>query len=306
MSKKITQLSLQPSAKEVLSRDMLLFAGRDRINPGLANNVYQNYKVSAESFVTYVNSNIAFPIKLNDQFLQSPGVESVVSNQEYNVCDIDSLTFNNFGVVTDLTSSTKTKRSFTGACGTINPISVNNKWKGYFDKSVVGTRNPGPRRAGSAPTWVDFFDTSYSEYKKTIVNYVAKAATNNYQTCTHKVIIYWGTTENAVVSGCGQYPSSKINTLIQDDGWVTQENVVSRNYIVGMFPISQEVWTSTSAAATAAGGQRVDGDEILSSDLPVMLEIDNVNKKIVKLPITNYNVSTTEKIYISMTVESFA
>ena len=65
MSKKITQLSLQPSAKEVLSRDMLLFAGRDRIN-----NAYQNYKVSAESFVTYVNGNIAFLIKLNNQFLE--------------------------------------------------------------------------------------------------------------------------------------------------------------------------------------------------------------------------------------------
>lgn len=297
MSKKITQLSLQPSAKEVLSRDMLLFAGRDRIN-----NAYQNYKVSAESFVTYVNGNIAFPIKLNNQFLESPGVESDVSNQEYNVCDIESLTFNNFGVVTGLKKSTKTKRLFTGACGTINPISVNNQWKGYFDKSVVGTRNPGPRRAGSPETWVDFFDTSYSDYKKTIINYVAKAATNNYQTCTHKVIIYWGTTENAVVSGCGQYPSSVINTLIQDDGWITQQNVVSKNYIVGMFPRSQEVWTSTSIAS-ARGQQR---DEVLSSDLPVMLEIDNVNKKIVKLPITSYNVSTTEKIYISMTVESFA
>ena len=285
MSKKITQLSLQPSAKEVLSRDMLLFAGRDRINPGLANNVYQNYKVSAESFVTYVNSNIAFPIKLNDQFLQSPGVESVVSNQEYNVCDIDSLTFNNFGVVTDLTSSTKTKRSFTGACGTINPISVNNKWKGYFDKSVTGTRNPPSSTSYRIETgWSNFFDTSYTNYKKTIVNYVAKAATNNYQTCTHKVIIYWGTTENAVASGCGQYPNtSTINSALAIDN-----NHGQKNYIVGMFPISRERWATNLPAA------------------PVQLQIDNVNKKIVKLPITNYNVSTTEKIYISMTVESFA
>lgn len=279
MSKKITQLSLQPSAKEVLSRDMLLFAGRDRIN-----NAYQNYKVSAESLVTYVNGNIAFPIKITDQFLQSPGVDSDVSNQEYNVCNIESLTFNNFGVVTGLKKSTKTKRLFTGACGTINPIVTDGQWKGYFDKSVVGARNPGPRRAGSPATWVDFFDTSYSDYKKTIVNYVAKAATNNYQTCTHKVIIYWGTTENAVVSGCGQYPNtSTINSALAID-----KNHGQKNYIVGMFPLSQERWATTAAAA------------------PVQLQIDNVNKKIVKLPITNYNVSTTEKIYISMTVESFA
>ncbi len=279
MSKKITQLSLQPSAKEVLSRDMLLFAGRDRIN-----NAYQNYKVSAESLVTYVNGNIAFPIKITDQFLQSPGVDSDVSNQEYNVCNIESLTFNNFGVVTGLKKSTKTKRLFTGACGTINPIVTDGQWKGYFDKSVVGARNPGPRRAGSPATWVDFFDTSYSDYKKTIVNYVAKAATNNYQTCTHKVIIYWGTTENAVVSGCGQYPNtSTINSALAID-----KNHGQKNYIVGMFPLSQERWATTAAAAV------------------VQLQIDNVNKKIVKLPITNYNVSTTEKIYISMTVESFA
>jgi len=285
MSKKITQLSLQPSAKEVLSRDMLLFAGIDRINPGLANNVYQNYKVSAESFVTHVTQNIAFPIKINDQFLESPGVESVVSNQEYDVCDIDSLTFNNFGVVTDLTSSTKaslaespyTKRSFTGACGTINPIITDGQWRGYFDKrGAVGIRNP------STATWGDFFNTSYSDYKKTIINYVAKAATNNYQTCTHKVIIYWGTTENAVASGCGQYPNtSTINSALDN-------NHGQKNYIVGMFPLSREIWATDSAAA------------------PVQLQIDNVNKKIVKLPITNYNVSTTEKIYISMTVESFA
>jgi hypothetical protein len=252
---------------------MLLFAGRDRTT-----NSYQNYKVSAESFVAYVNGNIAFPIKLNDQFLQSPGVESVVSNQQYNVCDIDSLTFNNFGVVTDLTSSTKTKRLFTGACGTINPIITDGLWKGYFDKSVVGTRNP------STATWVDFFDTSYSDYKKTIINYVAKAATNNYQTCTHKVIIYWGTTENAVVSGCGQYPNtSTINSELAIDIDHGQ-----KNYIVGMFPISRERWATNLAA------------------VPVQLEIDRENKKIVKLPITSYNVSTTEKIYISMTVESFA
>jgi|3_EtaG_2_1085321.scaffolds.fasta_scaffold00356_31 hypothetical protein len=280
MSKKITQLSLQPSAKEVLPRDMLLFAGRDRIN-----NAYQNYKVSAESLVTYVNGNIAFPIKLNDQFLQSPGVESVVSNQEYNVCDIDSLTFNNFGVVTNLTSSTKTKRSFTSACGTINPIVTDGLWKGYFNKSVAGTNFTSP--ATDNPfKWADFFDTSYTNYKKTIVSYVAKAATNNYQTCTHKVIIYWGTTGNAVVSGCGQYPNtSTINSALAIDN-----NHGQKNYIVGMFPLSK------SSGRWASG----------TTAVPVQLQIDNVNKKIVKLPITSYNVSTTEKIYISMTVESFA
>lgn len=288
MSKKITQLTDQRSAKEVLPRDLFLFAGPNTRTPTTTTItlvqklrseqilqstpeelIYDNFKVSTTTLAHHVclGSNAVFPFAMEDTKIESPGTESNVSNMKYDLCDIQSLTFNKFGVATEVGVLDSSKRLFTGACGTINPVTTDTLWEGYFDKSVVGTRTP------STATWEDFFSTSYSNYKKTIVNYVAKAATNNYQTCTHKVIIYWGTTNNAVASGCGQYPSIRGDV---------------KNYIIGTFPTSESVSSSNS------------------TEFPVQLEIDRENKKIVKLPITNYNVTTTEKIYISMTVESFA
>jgi len=271
MSKKITQLQVATN-KTITPDDLFVVAGLEGV-------IMKNFKLTIGNFCNYFKATSTYKLK---PFSFNPGpISSYVTNQTYDISDISSLTFDIYGRVTDLETTSGTNKETENIVGDVITTKPRNAWVGYFDNSVVGTVT-----GGTITSWVNLFGKRYDNFKKTIITYTQArndtTGNNKFDVCEHKVYIYWDH-KNQTAKACatGQYPAAV---------GPTEEQYNNKTYIIhNLFSSLKEVETENS------GFKKYN----------VFLELDVPEAKINKLPLPAYLGKGQETCSISMTVESF-
>ena len=298
MSKKISQLT-KSTFSEVTPDDLILSAGlsvpEDLVNENLSEidskgarniNSNDNYKITVNEFCKYFRAKNTYQLK--EKYFNFDNVKSSVSNNNVEKKDLESLTFNEFGIVTDLTLKDGTGKVTDTIAGTFLSTPSTKEWQGYFDKTVDSEQS-GQVVGGTIGSWLGLFDKSYSSYKKTIINYTQarndSTGNNLFNVCKHKIIIFWdhGNTKSILACASGQYPALEGPSALP-----LKYN--TKTYLINDLFIPQKDNTFSKSA----------GDEY-----KVLLEIDVANSKINKLPLPSYLGNGQETVAVSMTVESF-
>ena len=189
MSKKISQLT-KSTFSEVTPDDLILSAGLSVPEEDDRNsNGDDNYKITVNEFCKYFRANNTYQLK--EKYFNFDNVKSSVSNNNVEKKDLESLTFNEFGIVTDLTLKDGTGKVTDTIAGTFLSTPSTKDWQGYFDKTVDSVQS-GQVIGGTIGSWLGLFDKSYSSYKKTIINYTQarndSTGNNLFYVCKHKII----------------------------------------------------------------------------------------------------------------------
>ncbi len=274
MSKKITQLQVATN-KTITPNDLFVGAG-------LVDAKMKNFKLTIGNFCKYFTATANYKLK---PFSFNPGdVSSYVSNQTYDISDISSLTFDIYGRVTNLETTSGTNKETENIVGDVVTTKPGDEWTGYFDDSVVGTVT-----GGTITSWANLFDKSYAGFKKTIITYTQArndtTGNNKFDVCEHKVYIYWddGGTKSVKACASGQYPAA-----VGPDAQPLNYN--TKTYIIkNLFDDVIEEYMYDSGF----------------DDYNVFLEIDIPGSRIRKLPLPCYLGKGLETCSVSMTLESF-
>ena len=334
MSKKISQLT-QAENREITPDDLILQAGLrpikysidqntiDTINAVVADLVKDNpdddtNKVKESDYVM-TNNHITVnqfckyfrcrnTYQLTDNYFNPGNIKSSVFESTVDFPNVSSLTFNEYGMVTDLEKTSGNEKVVDTIAGSFLSTPPSKEWQGYIDKTVESVQ-AATVIGGTIGSWTSFFDKSYSSYKKTVITYTQgrndPTGNNAFDVCQHKIIIFWdrGGTKSVKACAIGQYPSpvgpTKSPTILP-----LQYN--TKTYIIG------DLWFPVSGTyQKESAGNSLDVD---TSEYKVQLEIDIENSKIVRLPLPSYDGdtgpplvpgATLETTSISMTVESF-
>lgn len=269
MSKKITQLQVATN-KTITPNDLFVGAGLEGVQ-------MQNFKLTINDYCNYFKATSIYKLK---PFSFNPGdVSSYVVNQTYDISDISSLTFDIYGRVTNLATTSGTNKETETIVG---DIETTESWTGFFDNTAAGTVYD----VSTITSWENLFAKSYAGFKKTIITYTQarndNTGNNKFDVCEHKVYIYWdhGGTKSVKACASGQYPAA-----VGPAG----ELYNTKTYIIkNLFDDVTKEYKYDS------GFEKYN----------VFLEIDIPGSKINKLPLPSY-LGIEETSSISMTVESF-
>jgi len=302
MSKKISQLT-QSSFLEVTPDDLILSAGyslpealvkemgeTDLTDFDLTGardySVLGNHKITVNEFCKYFRNENTYSLK--PKFFNYPeNNTSKSSNEKLDIADISSLIFNEYGLVTDIVTTSGTNKVTDTIAGTFLSTPPTKQWQGYFDKTIDPVQN-ATVVGGTIGSWNNLFDKSYSSYKKSIIKYTQarfdSTGNNDFDVCQHEVIIYWdhGGTKSVKACASGQYPAVKGPSAMP-----LEYN--TKTYMINN--LFDSIYSSYSKSS--------------SGDYKVLLEIDIENSKINKFPLPSYLGEGGETVSVSMTVESF-
>ncbi|MEE9573371.1 MAG: hypothetical protein V3W20_10010 [Candidatus Neomarinimicrobiota bacterium] len=280
MSKKISQLQVATN-RTITPNDLFVGAG-------LVDAKMKNFKLTVENFCYYYTATSIY--KLTPFFFNLRDVSSYVSNKTYDISDISSLTFDIYGRVTNLATTSGTNKETENIVGDIVTTKPGDEWTGYFNDSVAGTVT-----GGTITSWANLFDKSYAGFKKTIITYTQarndSTGNNKFDVCEHKVYIYWdhGGTKSVKACASGQYPAA-----VGPDG----ERYNTKTYMIyNLFNSVDGYYSKRSKGEYTMPGT--------AYPFNVLLDIDIENSKIDKLPLPCYLGKGQETCSISMTVESF-
>lgn len=238
------------------------------------------------------------PLDLTGKYVNYNNIDTSV--QSTNVVEIESLSFNEYGIINNITLNNNTSTNQVDLySGYINTTYI----PGYFDRytpirsnenvlisdvRVHKTTNSG---VTSSNSWEVLFDTEYTNYRKTIISYIHERAdtSNSLEPAgDFKIYIYWDGTNNTKVQGTGiiRYTSSGETDKTATILYPFQPLIDNRSYApVGL--TSGDTATKTKF-------------NLLS------LSVDGTNKKILRLPISPFVPNSGETHGITMTIESFA
>jgi len=278
MSKKISQLQVSTN-RSITPND--LFVGACMYDDPVLDVVkMRNFKLTVENFCSYYTATAIY--KLTPFYFNLRDVSSYVSNQTYDISDISSFSFDIYGRVTNLATTSGTNKETENIVGDIETTKPGEDWTGYFNNTVAGTVT-----GGTITSWANLFDKSYAGFKKTIITYTQArndaTGNNKFDVCEHKVYIYWdhGGTKSVKACASGQYPAA-----VGPAG----EQYNNKTYIIkNLFDDVTEEYMYDSGF----------------DDYNVLLEIDILESRIRKLPLPCYLGKGLETCSISMTVESF-
>ena len=271
MSKKITQLQVATN-KTITPNDLFVGAGLVGVD-------MKNFKLTINDYCRNFKATSIY--KLKPFSFNLDNVSSYVSNQTYDISDISSLTFDIYGRVTNLKTTSGANKETENIVGDVVTTKKRDRWVGYFNDSVDGTVT-----GGTITSWVNLFAKSYKGFKKTVITYTQArndtTGNNKFDVCEHKVYIYWDH-ENETAKACasGQYPAAE---------GPAGEQYNNKTYIIhNLFSSFKEVETENSGF----------------KNYNVFLELDVPEARINKLPLPAYLGKGQETCSISMTVESF-
>lgn len=318
MSKKISQLT-QAENREITPDDLILQAGLrpikysidqsaiDTINAVLDDEtnkiqesdwVMTNNHITVNQFCKYFRCRNIY--QLTDNYFSPGDIKSSVFESTVDFPNVTSLTFNEYGMVTDLEKTTGNNKVVDTIAGSFLSTPPSVEWQGYIDKTVQSyTAQAATVNGGTIGSWTSFFDKSYSSYKKTVITYTQgrndSTGNNAFDVCQHKIIIFWdyGGTKSVKACAIGQYPSPVGPTK---SATIPPLQYDTKTYIIGdlVSPVS-------GSYQKESVGNSLD---VNTSKYKVQLEIDIENSKIVRLPLPSYD-GELETTSISMTVESF-
>jgi hypothetical protein len=316
MSKKISQLT-QAENREITPDDLILQAGLrpieysidqsaiDTINAVLDDDtvmvqesdwVMTNNHITVNQFCKYFRCRNTY--QLTDNYFNPGNIKSSVFESTVDFPNVTSLTFNEYGMVTDLEKTTGNEKVVDTIAGSFLSTPPSVEWQGYIDKTVESVQ-AATVIGGTIGSWTSFFDKSYSSYKKTVITYTQgrndPTGNNAFDVCQHKIIIFWdyGGTKSVKACAIGQYPSP-VGPTKSDTIPPLQYN--TKTYIIG------DLWFPVSGTYQKESvGNSIDPE---TSEFKVQLEIDIENSKINRIPLPSYD-GELETTSISMTVESF-
>lgn len=270
--------------------DLLVVARPSNVEVGT------NFKLSPQTFIKFlrnntISSNSFFPINLNNRFINVQEGQTV-GNSTIDLRETESLTIDNYGLITGKTDRTNIGRDFYQISGTINAVleqgrsyfDSNNSYRsptlgnGYacFVRDSNGTQNDN---------WSALFDKNYADFvysEVTITQGQCDSSNEPGIQSTTKLYIYWGNSTNTTAGAVGQ-----INARTKVKNWMTPLSRINVN--------DAGEYDQKSVFAYNLG----------ENETP-LFEIDTLNRKIKKLPITPYNYNANSaQLGLSVTIESF-
>lgn len=314
MSKKISQLT-QAENREITPDDLILQAGLrpieysidqsaiDTINAVLDDDtvmvqesdwVMTNNHITVNQFCKYFRCRNTY--QLTDNYFNPGNIKSSVFESTVDFPNVTSLTFNEYGMVTDLEKTTGNKKVVDTIAGSFLSTPPSVEWQGYIDKTVESVQ-AATVIGGTIGSWTSFFDKSYSSYKKTVITYTQgrndTTGNNAFDVCQHKIIIFWdhGNTKSVKACASGQYPSAS-------GGEINNRRYNTKTYMINnLFDSVVGYYSKRSRGEYNMPG--------FGYPYNVLLDIDIENSKIDKLPLPSYLGKGGETVSVSMTVESF-
>lgn len=190
-----------------------------------------NFKLTPQSFIKFlrnntVSSNSFFPINFRDRDINVPdSMENGIGNSTIDLRETESLTINNYGLITGKTDRTNIGRDFYQISGTIN--AVLEQGRSYFD-SNNSYRSPSDLGTGyncfvrdsngtQKDNWSALFDKTYEDFvysEVTITQGQCDGSNEPGTQSTTKLYIYWGNSTNTTAGALGQINArSKITKI---------------------------------------------------------------------------------------------
>ena len=285
--KNIQQLA---TASEISTNDVLVTAIAD----------VDNYQVQLKDFADYLKTYSGLlPLDLTGNYVNFNNIDTSV--KQTNIADIESLSFNEYGIVSNITlnnNNTPTDRIDLYS-GYIDTTYI----PGYFDRytPIRSTENQlisdvrvhKITHAGvtSSDSWGVLFDTEYTNYRKTIISYIHERAdtSNSLEPAgDFKIYIYWDGNNNTKIQGTG---------IIR----YTSQDQIDKTATI-LYPF-QPLLNNRSYAPVGL----TSGDTATKTKFNLLsLSVDGTNKKILRLPISPFVPNSGETHGITMTIESFA
>ena len=202
--------------------DLLVVARPSNVEIG------NNFKLTPQSFIKFlrnntISSNSFFPINLNNRFINVQEGQTV-GNSTIDLRETESLTIDNYGLITGKTDRTNIGRDFYQISGTINAVleqgrsyfDSNNSYRsptlgnGYacFVRDSNGTQNDN---------WSALFDKTYENFVYSEITITQGQCDSSNETgiqSTTKLYIYWGNSTNTTAGAVGQINArSKITKI---------------------------------------------------------------------------------------------
>ena len=194
-----------------------------------------NFKLTPQSFIKFlrnntISSNSFFPINLTPKVINAPdSMEDGIGNSTIDLRETESLTIDNYGLITGKTDRTNIGRDFYQISGTINAVleqgrsyfDSNNSYKsptlgnGYacFVRDSNGTQNDN---------WSALFDKNYADFvysEVTITQGQCDSSNEPGIQTTTKLYIYWGNSTNTTAGAFGQKNARSKITKIEYDNF---------------------------------------------------------------------------------------
>jgi hypothetical protein len=274
-----------------------------------ADNTSNNLLLTSQLIEFIKNYSDVFPVNMYQKYIQFNDTESPVSLISKLLSEIESITFDAYGNITDLTdrSVSQIQRQLDIYSGTLSLKNVDNLpgWFSRYTPLKSSTYNyynsPSVSYTSTISNtiqtgnWSLLFGSVF-DFRKSIITY-SHAKLDNFSTdqnfSYYKVYIYWGNTADTT-----QIEATGLIKGQGDNGFTGPTTYIPFYYPFGVIQDNVDMHAHSMTFGTSA--QK-------SAFNKMVLNIDGVNKKINKLPLTPYGSNFDSETHaINVTIESFA
>ena len=269
-----------------------------------------NNSLRASQLIEYIkNYSDIFPIDLNQKYIQFNDTESPVSLISKQLSEIESFTFDAYGNIVNLANRLvpQIRRQLDVYSGTVSLKNVGNLtgWFGKYTPLKSAAYNyynsPSVRHSSTTSSniqtgnWSILFDDVF-DFRKSIITY-SHSKLDNFSTpqnfSYYKIYIYWGNTADTT-----QIEATGLIKGQGDNGFIGPTTYIPFYYPFDTIRDNVDMSAHNMTFGTSA-------QKLLFNKM--VLNVDGVNKKINKLPLTPYGSNYDSETHaINVTIESFA